>query len=81
MKKSVVMFFGSVFVVLFCLGSLLLFGLNTYQNSKSDELRYEIESHGVNIIIFDRQTGDYWIKYLALDEGPSDWQKELLPTE
>lgn len=81
MKKPALLFFGSIVVICICLGAIGYFGLTAYQNHHSDSMRYEIISHGANIVVFDRETGDYWTKYMPLDEGPDDWQKESLPVE
>lgn len=32
-----------------------------------------------NIIIFDKQTGEYWRKFIEPDGGPSDWEKQDTP--
>ncbi|MFD2614170.1 hypothetical protein [Paenibacillus gansuensis] len=32
-----------------------------------------------NIIIFDKQSGDYWRKFISDSEGPTEWTKEQSP--
>jgi hypothetical protein len=32
-----------------------------------------------NIIIFDKQSGEYWRKYISDSEGPTEWTKEQSP--
>lgn len=43
-------------------------------------LRYELISvNDNNIIIFDKQNGEYWRKFIESDEGPTDWEKQTSP--
>jgi hypothetical protein len=35
--------------------------------------------HGDNVVIFDQETGDYWIKYIPQHEGPADWEMDKTP--
>ena len=43
-------------------------------------LRYELLSvNDNNIIIFDKQNGEYWRKFIETDEGPTDWEKQASP--
>lgn len=45
-----------------------------------EEYRYEfISANEQNIIIFDRQTGEYWRKYIAPNKGPTNWEKQESP--
>ena len=45
-----------------------------------EQFRYEfITPNESNIIIFDKQTGDYWRKFIAPNEGPTDWEKQESP--
>ncbi|RCW49346.1 hypothetical protein [Paenibacillus prosopidis] len=32
-----------------------------------------------NIIIFDKQSGEYWRKFIPESEGPTEWRKEPSP--
>jgi hypothetical protein len=32
-----------------------------------------------NIIIFDKQSGEYWRKFISDSEGPTEWTKEPSP--
>lgn len=39
--------------------------------------RYEmISANEANIIIFDKETGRYWRKFISPNEGPSEWTEE-----
>jgi hypothetical protein len=42
--------------------------------------RYEmITANKNNIIIFDKQSGEYWRKFIPDNEGPTEWVKEPSP--
>ena len=44
------------------------------------ELRYElISANDTNLKIFDKQSGEYWRKYIDPNEGPIDWEKQTSP--
>ena len=44
---------------------------------KDNRNRYQmISPNETNIIIFDSKTGDYWMKFIEPDEGPTDLTKE-----
>lgn len=44
------------------------------------QFRYELISpNESNLIIFDRQSGEYWRKYIEPNEGPTDWEKQTSP--
>ncbi len=48
--------------------------------TKKEEFRYELISpNDSNIIIFDKQSGEYWRKYIEPNEGPTDWEKQSSP--
>ena len=41
------------------------------------EFRYElISANDTNLIIFDKQSGEYWRKFIEPNEGPTDWEKQ-----
>ncbi|WP_232696108.1 hypothetical protein [Brevibacillus daliensis] len=54
---------------------------NQQVNSTSNEqFRYEfISPNESNIIIFDKQTGEYWRKYIESNQGPTNWEKGNSP--
>ncbi|MEK5475721.1 hypothetical protein NYE70_02100 [Paenibacillus sp. FSL R5-0407] len=47
----------------------------------SHEGRYEFirAANDNNVIIFDKETGEYWRKFISVSEGPTDWTKEESP--
>lgn len=52
------MFIGAVASILVALSLVVALGFTMVQGSKVSEERYELLSHGENLIVFDRQTGD-----------------------
>jgi hypothetical protein len=59
--------------------------LNSTQDKQAnvqqkEQFRYEfIGANEGNIIIFDKQSGEYWRKYIESNEGPTDWEKQKSP--
>ena len=48
--------------------------------TSDDQYRYEfISANEQNIIIFDKQSGEYWRKFIEPNEGPTNWEKESSP--
>jgi hypothetical protein len=48
--------------------------------TQEEQVRYELISpNDSNIIIFDKQSGEYWRKFIEPNEGPTDWEKQLSP--
>jgi len=46
------------------------------------QYRYEfISANEQNIIIFDKQTGEYWRKFIEPNEGPTKWEKQESPVQ
>ena len=44
------------------------------------EFRYElISANDNNLIIYDKQSGEYWRKFIEPNEGPTDWEKQTSP--
>ena len=44
------------------------------------EFRYElIPANDNNLIIFDKQSGESWRKFIESNEGPTDWEKQTSP--
>ncbi|MGE7765598.1 hypothetical protein [Peribacillus sp. NPDC096540] len=50
-------------------------------NPKQEEqFRFELISpNDSNIIIFDKQSGEYWRKFIEPNDGPADWEKQKSP--
>jgi len=47
---------------------------------QEEQFRYELISpNDSNIIIFDKQSGEYWRKYIEPNEGPTHWEKQISP--
>jgi hypothetical protein len=46
------------------------------------QYRYEfISANEQNIIIFDKQTGEYWRKFIEPNKGPTNWEKQESPVQ
>ena len=44
------------------------------------EFRYElISANDNNLILFDKETGEHWRKFIESNEGPTDWEKQTSP--
>lgn len=66
------------------LGSWFIFrSLNSEVTASSEQqYRYEfISANEQNIIIFDKQTGEYWRKFIEPNEGPTNWEKQESPVQ
>ncbi|MGM9926019.1 MAG: hypothetical protein ACI35R_17375 [Bacillus sp. (in: firmicutes)] len=60
------------------LGLFVMFALGKDSNtvSHNDEYRYELVPANENtIIIFDKNSGEYWNKFIPSGEGPVNWEK------
>ena len=79
MKKSSAVIIGISIIIGFTI--LGLFFMFTFKESPketeaSSEYRYDfIPANDNNIIIFDKQSGEYWVKFLPSNEGPTNWEK------
>jgi hypothetical protein len=48
--------------------------------ASEEQFKYEfISANEQNIIIFDRETGEYWRKFIQPNEGPTNWEKQQSP--
>lgn len=74
MKNSSALILGLAIIVGFTI-------LGFFQLSVSKEdYRYDlISANENNIIIFDKETGEYWNKFIPSNEGPTDWEKGESP--
>lgn len=85
MNKSNSLIIGSSillgFVILGCMVMVTFSGKSsTVTSGLTNEGRYEmITANKNNIIIFDKQSGDYWRKFIPENEGPKEWTKETSP--
>ena len=79
MKNSSSIIIGLAIIIAFTI-------LGLFQISKSEEKSDEVDVIGEyrydlvpanenNIIIFDKQSGEYWTKFIRSNEGPSNWEK------
>lgn len=86
-KKSVYAICVSVVLGFLVLGAFTFYGLtNSHKltnshTAQSEDLQYQMITHGSSIIIFDQITGDYWQKFLPLNEAPTEWEKFSIPTK
>lgn len=52
------------------------------QEGITSENRYDlIPVNENNIIIFDKETGEYWTKFIPSNEGPTTWEKGESPVK
>lgn len=80
-------------ILIICISILIGFGMISYaivstnKNSAkeivSDSVmqsndKYEIVCQNNNIIIFDKENGRMWRKFIESNGGPTDWEKEDL---
>ena len=76
-KKSVVLGI-SIIIGFLILGISIIYTLkNVGETNIVNNNRYEmVAPNDSNIIIFDKQTGKYWRKYIESNAGPTDWTEE-----
>ncbi|ANU28564.1 hypothetical protein [Planococcus versutus] len=80
MKNSSSLIIGLAIIIGF---AILGFSLVTALGEKESEAintnaehRYElIPANENNLIIFDKESGQYWNKFISVDEGPTTWEK------
>ncbi|MGI6733256.1 MAG: hypothetical protein ACOX4J_03670 [Anaerovoracaceae bacterium] len=81
-RKSLVALCSSIVLGFTILGAFIFCGMQAINMQKEELIdRYQIISHGDNILVFDKQTADYWQKYLPQFEGPTEWEKYEFPYE
>ncbi|MGG2027956.1 hypothetical protein AB1282_19845 [Gottfriedia sp. S16(2024)] len=83
MKNNHIIIGVAIIIGCTILGLFLMFTFsdNTKENPvKTNEYKYEmIQANDNNVIIFNKETGEYWRKFLPNNEGPTDWRKETSP--
>ena len=48
--------------------------------TQEEQFRYELISpNDSNLIIFDKESGEYWRKFIEPTDGPIEWEKQTLP--
>lgn len=79
MEKKSVIIIGLAIII----GFIILSGsvIYTFKDSADKDMfnknRYEmISANETNIIIFDKETGRYWRKFIQPNEGPTEWTEE-----
>lgn len=80
MKNSSSLIIGLAIIIGFAiLGFSLVTALGEKDSeavSTNNEHRYElIPANENNLIIFDKESGQYWNKFISVDEGPTNWEK------
>ena len=83
MKSNSTIIGASIIIGCAILGLFLMltFSNNKDNSSKiSNEYKYEmIPVNENNVIIFNKENGEYWRKFLPNNEGPTNWEKEKSP--
>lgn len=83
MKNSSSIIIGLAIIIGFTILGLFLMVISEEESDKSgvsSEYRYDlIPANDNNIIIFDKQSGEYWTKFIPSDEGPTTWEKSDSP--
>ncbi|MFS0655838.1 hypothetical protein [Bacillus sp. 179-C3.3 HS] len=70
------------FAMIISVAILGLFLMFTFGKDSSNEVntnneyRYELITTGSNVILFDKDTGEYWKKFFDSNEGPVNWEKD-----
>ena len=73
--NSVIIFVGLVF-----LGFSIIFAANTLKPEVSPVSRYQIvQLNECNIAIIDNQTSQIFYKFMAPNEGPTNWEEIIMP--
>ncbi len=79
MKNSSSIIIGLAIIIAFTILGFFQITTSEEDTDKVDvnsEYRYElIPANDNNIIIFDKQSGEYWTKFIPSDEGPTTWEK------
>lgn len=77
---SVAIIFLGVGIIVGCLFISQALKSDQANITEENQYRYEfISANDSNIIIFDKQTGEYWRKYIEPNEGPTNWEKQTSP--
>jgi hypothetical protein len=83
-EKNIFQYFSIIFLgICIILGAWII--SRSLYSSQSDSIpeecfRYDLISvNDNNIIIFDKQSGEYWRKYIESNEGPTEWEKQESP--
>lgn len=79
-KKSVISIGISIVIGFLILGVAIIYSFKNFaEKDIVNKNRYEmISPNDSNIIIFDKETGRYWRKFIEPNEGPTDWVEETI---
>lgn len=74
-KKSIYALCASIVIGFLILGVTVCYGL---MNSGQ---RYQMITHRNSILVFDKQTGDYWQQFFPQDEDSAEWKEFIGPLQ
>ena len=78
-KKSGIIIGVSIIIGFLILGVSIIYSFKDFDEKNIINDRYEmISANDSNIIIFDKETGRYWRKFIELNEGPTEWTEERI---
>lgn len=78
-KKSGIIIGVSIIIGFLILGGAIMYSFKDFNEKDVVNNRYEmISANDSNIIIFDKETGRYWRKFIGLNEGPTEWTEEKI---
>lgn len=80
-RKSVLAICIAIILGFASLSSSILFVNRKNISSISNTERYEITAFENNLVVFDKNTGDYWQKFIMPNEGPKNWEKQQSPVK
>ena len=82
MKNSSSIIIGLAIIIGFTILGLFQMVISEEESNEvgvSSEYRYDlVPANDNNIIIFDKQSGEYWNKFIPSDEGPTNWERAIL---
>ncbi|WP_312111131.1 hypothetical protein [Brevibacillus reuszeri] len=85
MKSGSLLIIGISILVTVLIACSVFWNVNTNALKpvgQTNENRYEfIRVNDNNVVLFDKQTGEMWRKFIPSNEGPTNWEKEDLPVE
>lgn len=80
-RKSVLAICIAIILGFAALSSSILFANRQDTSSITNTERYEITAFGSNLVILDKNTGEYWQKYIMPNQGPTNWEKQQSPVK
>ncbi|MBP2028952.1 hypothetical protein J2Z35_002790 [Acetoanaerobium pronyense] len=68
----------SIIIGFLILGISIIYSLQKLVIPTTKDYRYEmVSANETNIIIFDKETGRYWRKFIEPNGGPTEWTEEV----